>query len=417
MNMAPLPPLIKGWCPSALRPMETGDGFLVRLRFSGGEVTAEQCRSIAHLARQYGNALIDLSQKGNLQLRGVSAETLPALTASLYGSGLLDADMRHDSICNVIGSPLAGLDPTASIDGHALVRELEAALAADRDLDALPDKFCFLVDEGGSLGLDGVAADVRLIGINGLMVIAVASGRGEYVPIAWTNEAQAGDAALALARAFLTLSGRIPARRMDQLVQAVGAAEIARAAGFAHTDSLPSLPARIAEASDVIGAHASFIGAAAPFGRLDAGQLDLLASLAPNGLRLAPWRCVLLPGAAAEALAPLECAGLIVSADDTRLAIAACPGRPACGSAQIDTRLAAEALAPLARRWAEKGIALHISGCSKGCASPAPAPVTLVGREGAFDIVLNGRADAAPAYQGLALHDVRSILSGEKVGA
>ncbi len=255
---------------------------------------------------------------------------------------------------------------------------------------------------------------MRLIGVETRVVIAIASGRDDFIPVAMTDEAQAVDAPLALARAFLTLCGRTGARRMDQLVRSLGAAEIARAAGLAIDHPLYSLPARITEAEDVIGFRDSFIGIAARFGRLDADQLDLLASLAPGALRLTPWRSILLPGANLKVLDALETAGLIVSPDDPRLAIAACPGRPACASAQIDTRFAADALAPFARLWAEKSIAMHISGCSKGCASALPAPVTLVGRDGGFDIVLNGRADAEPVYRGLDLpHVIAAISTGK----
>ncbi len=414
MNMAPRPPAIKGWCPTALRPMETGDGCLVRLHFTGGEVTAEQCRAIGHLARTFGNGLIDLSQRGNLQLRGVSAETLPALTAHLYDFGLLDADMPGAAA--VIGSPLARLDATASVDGKALVHGLEARLAAASDLNALPDKFCFLVDEGGRLGLDNVAADVRLIGFNGRVVLAVANGAGASTPVTSTDPSSAIDAALALALAFVKLRGTASARRMVDLVQAIGTMEVARAAGFAPDVPMPPLPHRITEAQDIIGPREGFIGIAAAFGRVHADQLDLLASLAPNDLRLTPWRAILLPGSGPEGLEPCARAGLIVSPDDARLSIVACPGQPACTAAQIDTRRAAEALAPLARAFAPKGITMHISGCSKGCASARPTPITLAGRDGAYDLIFNGRADAEPALRGLDLAQVRAALGAAQAG-
>ena len=62
----------RGWCPGALRPMRTGDGLLVRLRITGGILAAALAREIAACARSYGNGAIDLSNRGNLQLRGVT---------------------------------------------------------------------------------------------------------------------------------------------------------------------------------------------------------------------------------------------------------------------------------------------------------------------------------------------------------
>ena len=65
---------IKGWCPSALRPMQSGDGFVVRIRPHGGRLSAEQAEGIADLAERHGNGLIDLTGRANLQIRGVRAD-------------------------------------------------------------------------------------------------------------------------------------------------------------------------------------------------------------------------------------------------------------------------------------------------------------------------------------------------------
>jgi precorrin-3B synthase len=390
--------------------METGDGFLVRLRFSRGVVIGEHCIAIGQFARRFGNGLIDLSQRGNLQLRGISANALPALTSALYEAGLLSSDLAGNVERDFITPPLAGIDPSAGFDASALIRELEMRCADAPELRNLPDKFCFLVDDGGRLGLDDVAADIRLISFDGCVLVSIASGPGLATPIALVKLYEAPEAAVALACAFLRLCGKASARRMDQLVQTIGVVEIASAAGFAVDGSLPLRPHRVTDVQDVIGVHDGFIGIAAPYGRLHANQMDVLASWAPHSLRLTPWRSVLLPGADALALKSLERAGLIVSPDDARLAIVACPGQPACGSAQIDTRLAAETLAPLARAYAPKGVTLHISGCSKGCARAAPTALTLVGRDGSFDMIFDGKADGEPVLHNMDLsHSLEAI--------
>ncbi|MGY4427317.1 sulfite reductase beta subunit-like hemoprotein [Bradyrhizobium sp. JR6.1] len=46
---------IKGWCPGALRPMQSGDGLVVRIRPRGGRLDAAQAAGIAELAARYGN--------------------------------------------------------------------------------------------------------------------------------------------------------------------------------------------------------------------------------------------------------------------------------------------------------------------------------------------------------------------------
>ena len=42
--------------------------------------------------------------------------------------------------------------------------------------------------------------------------------------------------------------------------------------------------------------------------------------------------------------------------------------------------------------------AIHVSGCSKGCAHPAPAALTVVGTEHGCGIVRDGSARATPRY-------------------
>ena len=73
----------KGWCPGALRPMESGDGLIVRLKITGGEVSAELASALAQWAEDFGNGQIDLTSRANLQLRGVSEKTLPGLQDAL----------------------------------------------------------------------------------------------------------------------------------------------------------------------------------------------------------------------------------------------------------------------------------------------------------------------------------------------
>jgi precorrin-3B synthase len=106
-----------------------------------------------------------------------------------------------------------------------------------------------------------------------------------------------------------------------------------------------------------------------------------------------------LPGAGSEALATLDAAGLVTDPDDPRRAVVACPGRSGCASGSVDTRAAATSLARLAPGG--RGVVLHVSGCPKGCARPSPTAVTLVGRDGRFDLVLDGRADGVPVLSHL----------------
>jgi precorrin-3B synthase len=295
-------------------------------------------------------------------------------------------------------------------------RAWERELLRNRDLWRLPGKFGASFDAGDfplgvetDLNFAAVAPDAFVVRLGGAPDVALGTFAGD----------QLIGVALRLAQAFLALR-ETPARRMRDTVAAHGVAPFARAAGLASINAVAPPPRARA---DWISAHAladaAFVGVALPFGRIDAADLAALAKLAEAAgapaLRLTPWRAILLsvPSlAAARGLA--EAARrlpLILDPDDPLLAVAACPGAPACVSGYGPTRELARRLAPLLPRRGD-GVALHVSGCAKGCAHPAPAPLTVVAAETGYDVIVQGRADAAPALRARAPEALELMIGG-----
>ncbi len=233
--------MIKGWCPGALRPMQSGDGLIVRLRISGGIVETRLAAAIAHWSRRWGNGQIDLTGRANLQLRGLSTQRLPDLHDALSEWNLLAGDAAAEAVRNVISSPLAGLDPDAALDVRPIVRALEQRLASDTALHELPAKFGFAIDDGGRFGLDNVAADIRFVacrlaGRTAFEIRLAGAPRDRFGPC---SPASLADVAAALGRVFLgrRKSDAPHIRRMRDLVGLCGAETIARAAGLARSPS------------------------------------------------------------------------------------------------------------------------------------------------------------------------------------
>lgn len=426
----PDPALVKGWCPGALRPMETGDGFLVRVRLTAGILPATIAGELSDLSRRFGNELIDYSQRGNLQLRGVSIENIHPLQEALAELGLLDRDAEAEAVRNIVASPLSGLDPEAAVDGRALCAALETRLTDDTSLHALPGKFGFVVDEGGRLALDDVAVDVRLKGLTtpegARVLIEVATAPGHYQSIAVVPVEDAADRAADLARAVIALRAGLAdaPRRMPGILARIGLPALFEAAGFGEIMAeVTALLPRACGAEAVLGDHthhpAALIGVGAPFGRFTADQMALLGDLAgergSGELRLTPWRVVLIPGIAPEKMPRIRpwvaSARYVFAADDPRLAVVSCAGASGCRSATVEARIDGETLAPHARRLAEAGVTLHVSGCEKGCAHPGPTLVTLTGRDGAYDLVRDGRAWDEPWMTGLTLAEAVATLT------
>src|SRR6202011_418022 len=115
------PDLRRGWCPSLLRPMPSGDGLLLRLHLPCGVLPPALARGIALCARRFGNGLIDLTRHGNLQLRGVGEAALPALQMQLCELLPSLAEDAPEAARNIVASPLAGLDPRAICDIRPIV--------------------------------------------------------------------------------------------------------------------------------------------------------------------------------------------------------------------------------------------------------------------------------------------------------
>jgi precorrin-3B synthase len=362
---------IKGWCPSALRPMLSGDGLVMRIRPRGGRLSAAQVLGIADLATRHGNGLIDLTGRANLQIRGISVEGHAVLLADLAELGLIDVDAEREAQRNILVAPFwHGGDDT-----QRFAAALACALAV-RPL-GLPQKFGFAIDCGSERVLAQASADIRIErgACCGLIVRADGAELGQAV----AQEA-AVETALSLARWFVASGGR---GRM--------AAHIAGGAELPDALAGQAMPA-VAMPQPQPGLYPGGALVGLSFGQLHSATLAHLAGLA-SGLRLTPWRMILLEGLR---VMPHH-DGLVTEPDDPVLRLTACTGAPGCREAKAETRALAAALAPHLPQDAR----LHVSGCVKGCAHPARSDITLVGSEGGFDLVRNGTARDKPVLRGL----------------
>ena len=418
---------IKGWCPGALRPMESGDGLIVRLRVTGGTLTVTQARAIANASEIYGNGLIDLSSRANLQIRGVTHETWPKLIETLSRYDLVDQAEEAESVRNVMASPLAGLDPTALINISPLVKALEDHLKSSHALHQLPAKFGFLIDDGGAWSIKTFSADINFeaIIIEGAASFAVRLAGAETISIIHPHDLI--KTADTLAHYFIDArrGHEEKIRRMNDLVARDGAGSIFAALGLT-TKALRITPSH---EPHVLGFQQidrlGCLSLAAPFGRWQSSIFSKLIDFAEvnhlSSLRLSPWRALILPGISkniAEQALSLFGSDLITDPHDPRLSIAACSGAPHCLHASVETQKDARALSALFKNAPMSGISLHVSGCEKGCAHPRSSKMTLVGRRGLYDLVINGKADDPPRQRGLdptqAVSTIKAWLEGDR---
>ncbi|MDJ0388982.1 precorrin-3B synthase [Roseomonas sp. E05] len=392
---------IRGWCPTLFEPMASGDGLLLRVKPHAACLSAAQARALAEAALRHGNGWLDLTNRANIQIRGLRPETVVPFAEAMLDAGLADPDPGAERRRSIIAPPLLGADPAIPDTATAWLAALESLLA-DEALAVLPPKFGLLLDGGGALPLHGVEADLTLR--------LTLSGAALHLSGADLHAPGATPAAIgALLRSFLAVPG---ARRMRDAVKATGAAALFAAAGL-RAGPAPALP----PSPQPIGLHplggSAALGLGIPFGALPAAMLAHLADLAERHgdatLRLTPWRALLLPGVTDPAPLLAAATGLIADPADPRLRLRACPGAQGCGSGLADTR--ADAAALLGRGALPSTGLLHLSGCAKGCAHPAPAAVTLVAEaEGRYALIRQGRAGDPPARAGLTLAEAAAEL-------
>lgn len=378
-NAVSADPKVYGWCPGALRPMMSGDGLVVRIRAPLGRLSPPQAREVAKLSQSCGNGLIDLSARGNLQLRGIREDRYETLIAALGELGLVDADPDAEARRNILLTPFWAEDD----DTHAVATDLNRSLTLVSDL-ILPGKFGFAVDCGPAPLLCGSAADIRIEqGKEGLILRADGAETGLSI-----TRNSAAEEAIALARWFLDQGGAPEGRGRMQTLIARRGPPVSHVATRAISAEQPSL-----------GPCATGQLIALEFGQIPS---DSFAALAGYGaLRLTPWRMLLVEGAPDIAPHPR----LILDATDPRLQVVACTGAPGCLQAHAATRDLARHLAP----HVPTGAQLHVSGCSKGCAQPTPADLVLTasGPE-TFDLIHHGKASDQPLRETLSAAALRA---------
>jgi precorrin-3B synthase len=388
-------PLARGACPRLSAPMQTGDGLLARIVMAG-PIPLDKFALLCAVAREHGNGVIEISARGSVQVRGLTSQSAPLFAEVVTSLGI--------DVCEgvpVIASPLCD-DPAALIDADPLAADLRSAIA-ERNL-ALAPKVSVAVDSGGVLHLDALAADIRLR--------AVRTASGPILHVALAGDASSatslglaamGDAADVVTNLLAAISSLGPEARATDLLRAKGFVAV-RAALRARFAPAPQLPPR--KAAELIGRHwlkdsACALGFGLAFGHSHADALIALAGVAEKSgahwARPAPDRALLLGplteihaatvGNAANSL------GFITDAFDSRRRIVACPGAPFCTSGLISSRAIATGLAS----YLPASLPLvHVSGCSKGCVHPSPAPVTIVGTGQGCGIVRDGTARDVP---------------------
>jgi precorrin-3B synthase len=376
--------------------MATGDGLLVRL-LPIGTMSLAAFTALCVAARTHGNGVVEVTSRGSLQLRGLTASSAPPLAATIAALGIA----AEDGIpvhCN----PLSGIDAGEIFDAGALAAQLRQALAERSMASGLSPKVSIAIDGSGQLDLRTLAADIRLSArvIDGSASLRVSAG-GDEASAADLGVIAPAEAIQTVVRLLEVLIARGRTARARDVFAASGI-------GMEGPDK-PDHDSAVVGRRNPIGMHllgdGSFAcGVGLAFGHADANTLERLVKAAEtagaSGLRAAPGRTLLAigltPQTAAEFVAAAAQLGFIVRAEDPRRHVVACAGAPICASAHIASRALAPRIAAQAASRLGAAFTIHISGCAKGCAQAAAAALTVVGTPEGCALVAHGTTRDQP---------------------
>jgi precorrin-3B synthase len=363
-------------CPGALQTHAAADGALARVRVPGGLLTGGQLRTLAAAARDLGDGALELTSRGNVQLRGLAPGAEAALGDRLAAAGLLPSP-THERVRNVLASALTGR-AGGHVDVRPWVRALDAALCADPALAALPGRYLATLDDGRG-DVAGLGGDVGLLALSSDTVALTLAGADSGLRV---HPDDAVRLALAATRAFLAerAAQGSTAWRLAELTDGPARVGARLSGGRAPAVDLPPAPAAGPVGSAVQSDGRVALVAVVPLGRVSADQAELLARITDE-VQLTPWRSIVVPDLAEDAVddaaVALHRTGMVFDEANPWTRVTACAGRPGCAKSLADVRADA-ARAVATGTLPADGARQHWVGCERRCGRPRGEVVDVV---------------------------------------
>ncbi|WP_329513678.1 precorrin-3B synthase [Pseudomonas moraviensis] len=399
-------------CPGLLRIVQALDGGICRIKLDGGSISADQADAVATAAEQFAGGAVEATNRGNLQIRGIGAQSA-ALIECLLAAGLGPKNAAGDDVRNLMLSPAAGIDRQMLIDTRPLADQILDTLQSHPRFHELSAKFAVQFDGGEALAMLKHPHDLWLSAFerDGDILWAFGlAGCPTDRPLGAVTVENAHALVVAVLELFLAMA-RPEQTRMRHLLD-----ELPRLAFLESLRERVSVKAisnwQRRDSADTlhIGAQQQnttrrfYVGAVPPLGRLDSAMLRGAAQLArqfgDGSLRFTPWQSLLMPNVKATdtdaVLEQLRALGLLTTAAEPLTRLIACTGSNGCSKGLADTKQDGRHLAPLL----PPGLSVHLSGCSRSCAAAHCAPATLLAvAPGHYDLYF--RDAAQPGFGSL----------------
>jgi sulfite reductase beta subunit-like hemoprotein len=409
--------------------------FMLRIKIPSGIVPPAKLRAIGEVSNRYGKGDGELSTRQCVQLHWLKLAELPNVFAALDAAGITTAGGCGDTVRNITGCPVAGLDANELFDCTDTIEDAASFFYGNPDYANLPRKHKYTIascpdrcnaPEINCVSLVGVVHEGRegfAVKVGGGLssVPRIAKDLGVFVP---------KDEAREILGAITTVwsedlnyrVSRVKAR-LKFMVDAVGAEGMRERveAKLGRTLEDFQLPPAIERPSNHVGVHAqkqdglSYIGVPVKLGLVSGDQLIAVADLVESfggDVRITRQQNFIVTGVpnerVDEVVARLAEIGFPLETNEVWANSIGCTGEPHCNFSVGETkqrlgRLVEHLEGVFAERIAD--LRLHLDGCPHACAQHWVGDLGFQGTTGkdddgrrlsAYDIFVRGSLAPEP---------------------
>src|SRR6058998_102459 len=97
--------------------------FMLRIKLPSGHLTPAKLRAIGEASNRFGRGDGELATRQNIQLHWLELARLPEVFAHLDAAGITTAGGCGDTVRNITGSPVQGIDPLELFDCTDVIQE------------------------------------------------------------------------------------------------------------------------------------------------------------------------------------------------------------------------------------------------------------------------------------------------------
>lgn len=139
--------------------------FMVRIKVSGGLLTAAQLRGVGEISRTYGQNYGELTTRQGLQLHWVRLDQLPAVLDEIRATGLTTVGGEGDTVRNITSCPVAGISRDELFDVRPVVERAAEYFYGNRDYSNLPRKHKYTISACPGQCNAPEISDIALVGV------------------------------------------------------------------------------------------------------------------------------------------------------------------------------------------------------------------------------------------------------------